>query len=255
MDTAIVADKLEQLRRKITGSGLIANITSGSPGTAAEELSKRFKGFGAPKERLKKGSLPMYGKETEVFASQSMQVSFASLTMKAAAFDTQEQLAEMVLSHQLSTGAIWEDIRMKGGAYGAFINSDCLEDCVSFATYRDPNPLRSLETVSAILKNSSFAKCSEDYLVKSIIGCYAKETRPRTSAENGHIDFFRFLYGVEDSYRKRKLERLVSVSTADIESAFNSLGSREKTGTVVIAGVKMAEQAAKALGTEVQVLP
>jgi len=144
---------------------------------------------------------------------------------------------------------------MKGGAYGAFVNSDSLENSVSFATYRDPNPLRSLDVISAILKNGSHGGCDEDYLVKSIIGCYAKETHPRTSAENGLVDFYRFLYGVEDSHRQRKLERLVSVLTSDIAAAFGSLGSRKTFGPVIIAGVKKAEEAAKALGTEVQTLP
>jgi Zn-dependent M16 (insulinase) family peptidase len=144
---------------------------------------------------------------------------------------------------------------MKGGAYGAFSNSDSIEDCVSFATYRDPAPLRSLDTISSILKDKSIAKCTEDYLVKSIIGCYSRETRPRTSAENGLVDFYRFLYRIEDSYRKRKLERLISVSTADIASAFDSLRSRTVSGRVIIADEKTAEQAAKTLGTEVKILP
>jgi Zn-dependent M16 (insulinase) family peptidase len=69
------------------------------------------------------------------------------------------------------------------------------------------------------------------------------------------IDFYRFLYGIEDSYRKRKLERLISVSTADIAAAFKSLGSRTASGTVVIAGMKTAEQAAKKLGADILMLP
>jgi Zn-dependent M16 (insulinase) family peptidase len=191
----------------------------------------------------------------EVFASQSLQVGFAARSMNSAVFGTMEQIAEMVLAHQFSTGVLWEDIRMKGGAYGAFANSNSLENTVSFATYRDPVPLRSLDTFSAILKNPSYGSCNEKHLVKSIIGCYAKETCPRTAAENGLLDFYRFLYGIEDSYRKKNRERLVSVSTADITAAFASLGLRPATGTVIIAGVKMAEQAAKALGVEVISLP
>jgi Zn-dependent M16 (insulinase) family peptidase len=144
---------------------------------------------------------------------------------------------------------------MKGGAYGAFVNSDSLENCVSFATYRDPAPLRSLDAVSSILKNSAYGECQEDYLVKSIIGCYAKETRPKTGAENGLVDFYRFLYGIEDSYRKRKLERLVSASTGGIAEAFASLDIRSTSGTVIIAGIKTAQLAAKELGVEVQMLP
>jgi len=144
---------------------------------------------------------------------------------------------------------------MKGGAYGAFASSDSLENCVSFATYRDPTPMRSLDIFLSILKNGAYGNCSEDSLVKSIIGCYAKETRPRTSAEDGLIDFYRFLYGIEDGYRRRKIERLVSISTADIQAAFSALGTRAATGSVIIAGTKSAEQAAKELGAELQVLP
>ncbi|MDR2943199.1 MAG: insulinase family protein [Treponema sp.] len=253
-DAVTVANKLKYLQEKISGSGLIANLTGRALQTAGAEVSQRFSRFGAPAPRASCAPAVCVA-ATEVFASPSLQIGFAARTANAAVFDTTGQIAEMVLSHQLSTGALWEDIRMKGGAYGAFASSDSLENCFSTATYRDPNPLRSLDIISAILKNSAHGNCSEDALVKSIIGCYAKETRPRTSAENGLVDFYRFLYGIDDSYRKRKMERLVSISTADIASAFSELGSRPATGSVIIAGTKAAEQAAKALGTEVQLLP
>ena len=254
METEQVAAKLESLRKKITGSGLIVNLTGGSLENAYLQITQRFSRFGPPVPsplRIENSG----GQAAEVFASPSLQVGFAALSMNSAPFDTGEQIAEMILTHQLSMGALWEDIRMKGGAYGAFVNSDSLENSVSFATYRDPNPLRSLDVISAILKNGSHGGCDEDYLVKSIIGCYAKETHPRTSAEKGLVDFYRFLYGVEDSYLQRKLERLVSVSVSDIAAAFASLGSRKTSGPIIIAGVKKAEEAAKALGTDVKTLP
>jgi len=222
---------------------------------AGEEISQRFARFGAPKPRPALSRAPAALDKAEVYASGSLQIGFAARTMNSAVFDTKEQIAEMVLAHKLSTGAFWEDIRMKGGAYGAFAQSDTLDNCVSFATYRDPNPLRSLETFSAILNNSAYGECDEDELVKNIIGCYAKETYPKTNSEKGKTDFSRFLAGVDDSYRKRRIERLVSISAEDIKAAFSSLGKRPATGTVIIAGTKAAEQAAKALGTDVQVLP
>jgi len=256
-EIAEIADKLEYLRKKITGSGLIANVTGSALDKAGAELAQRFARFGPPVNRIEKAReiRPAANTAAEVFASRSLQVGFAALTYNAAAFDTKEQLAETVLAHQLSTGALWENIRMKGGAYGAFLNSDSFEDCLSFATYRDPGPLRSLETISAILKDTSHGKCTEDHLVKSIIGCYAREIRPRTNVENGLVDFYRFLYGIEESYRRRKLERLISVSVEDIADVYASLGLRTESGKVVIAGVKTAEQAAKTLGTEAQMLP
>jgi len=260
-DTDGVICKLKQLRDKINSSGLIVNITGTALDAACAEIAQRFGRFGHPKPRLAGNQNPaVIAPNPEIFASQSLQVGFAALAFNAAPFNTVEQAAEIVLTHQLSTGALWEDIRMKGGAYGAFINSDSLENSVSFATYRDPNPLRSLDVISEIMKknNDPLKYCGggdEDYLVKSIIGCYAKETYPRTSAENGLIDFYRFLYGIEDDYRRNRLERLIGITTADIARAFASLGSRTPTAPVIITGMKSAEQAAKTLGTQVTVLP
>ncbi|MDR2965353.1 MAG: insulinase family protein [Treponema sp.] len=253
-----IAAKLNNLREKILCSGLIVNITGASFDNAGTQIAQRFSRFGAPVSRSASGfadSEVKEGGQKEVFASPSLQVGFAGYSLNAAPFDTKEQLAESVLAHQFSTGVLWETIRMKGGAYGAMVNSDSVENCVSFATYRDPTPMRSLESINAILKDNSYGKCDNDFLVKSIIGCYAKETRPRTAAENGLIDFYRYLYGIEDSYRKRKLENLVSLTTNDIANAFDSLSARKPTGTVIIAGTKIAEQAAKSLGTDVKILP
>jgi Zn-dependent M16 (insulinase) family peptidase len=259
MDIASVAAKLKSLQEKIAASGVIANLTGLALENAMSGLGQRFSRFGAPKPRLSVKDTSPAGAPVEVYSSPSLQVGFASQTHNAAVFDTKGQIAEMVLAHRLSTGALWEDIRMKGGAYGAFVSSDSLENCVSFATYRDPNPLRSLETISGIIKgglsSGAINSDGEDLLVKTIIGCYAKETRPRTGAENGLIDFYRFLYGVEDSYRKRKLERLVSVTTKDIDSAFSELGARPVTGSVIITGQKNAEQIARALRTDIKALP
>jgi Zn-dependent M16 (insulinase) family peptidase len=253
-DAAAIAAKLKYLLEKISRAGLIANIT-GLDLKAGEEISQRFARFGAPKPRPALIRAPALLDKAEVFASGSLQIGFAARAMSSAAFDTKEQVAETVLAHGLSTGAFWEDIRMKGGAYGAFAQSDTLDNCVSFATYRDPNPLRSLETFSAILNNTAYGECDEEEIVKNIIGCYSKETYPMTNSEKGKLDFSRFLAGMDESYRRRRIERLVSISTADIKEAFSSLGKRPATGTVIIAGTKAAEQAAKALGTDVQVLP
>jgi Zn-dependent M16 (insulinase) family peptidase len=253
LDTGEIKKKLKSIQEKIIRAGLIVNITGSDFNTACTEIAQRFNRFGPPLPRLS-AEISGNTQVTEVFASVSLQVGFAALTFNAAPFDTAEQAAELVLTHQLSTGALWEDIRMKGGAYGAFISSNSLDNCVSFATYRDPNPLRSLDVISSIFKDNSFGKCPEDHLVKSIIGCYSKETRPQTTAEEGVIDFYRFLYGIDNNYRKRKLERLISVSTADIENIFNSFGSRITSKPVIIAGVKKAEEAAKKLGTNVQML-
>ncbi|MDR2597665.1 MAG: insulinase family protein, partial [Treponema sp.] len=129
-EISTVTEKMKSLREKITGSGLIANLTGLSLKNAGAEFAQRFGSFGAPVNRIPADSdtSGKVKKGMEVFASPSLQIGFAAISLNAAPFDTNEQIAETVLSHQFYTGALWENIRMKGGAYGALINSDSLED-------------------------------------------------------------------------------------------------------------------------------
>ncbi|MDR2435377.1 MAG: insulinase family protein [Treponema sp.] len=274
LETAEICAKLRGLRDRIAAGGLIANLSGSALKSGAALLADRFARFGPPRPRNPAAlaaaeTAPSSVPAAEVFASPSLQVGFAAMTLRAAPFDSTGQVAETVLAHQLSTGALWEDIRMKGGAYGAFANLDSLEGCFSLATYRDPSPLRSLDAFRTILQNGARKRAApsaknggeeddsrqEDDLVKAIIGCYARETRPCTAAEKSLTDFFRFLTGIEDGYRQRKLERLIALSGSDIAAVFQALASQNALCPVIIAGTKSAGQAAKALGTEMNILP
>jgi Zn-dependent M16 (insulinase) family peptidase len=276
MDIDQTTAKLQSLRDSIAAGGLIANLTGSAAAlkSGGALIAQRFSRLGAPKmgiggavsksSELSRGEdyekQPPFPME-EVFASPSLQIGFAAMTLKAAAFDTMEQVAETVLAHQLSTGALWETIRMKGGAYGASASSESLERCFSLFTYRDPAPLRSLESFSAILKGGFSVSDDDGFqenLVKTIIGCYARENRPRSPSDKGIADFLRYISLIEDDYRRRRVERLISVSAGDIATALDTLASQCEqvpASRVIITGIKDAEQAAKALGTEVQTLP
>jgi Zn-dependent M16 (insulinase) family peptidase len=285
MDTAEIAAKLNNLRDAIASGGLIANLAGSADALKSNGslLAQRFKKFGPPKKRaagkmasagkVPAGKVPGAVSGPEVFASPSLQVGFAAMTLQAAEYDTLPHTAEIVLAHQLTTGALWENIRMKGGAYGAHASSNGIERCFSLSTYRDPNPLRSLDTFCSILKDSAtnageFSKgdgasatadAGADALEKMIIGCYSSETRPRTPSEKSVNDFLRYLSRIDDGCRRRKLERLINISENDISAALkeiaSQLASQPAPNRVVIAGTNSAEQAAKALGVEVQLLP
>jgi hypothetical protein len=96
---------------------------------------------------------------------------------------------------------------------------------------------------------------SGDELVKAIIGCYARETRPRTSAEKSFGEFIRLLYGISAGSRKRKLERLIALSSDAVDAARRQLADQAQAFPVILAGTAAAEKAAKSLGTEITALP
>jgi Zn-dependent M16 (insulinase) family peptidase len=279
-----ISHRLVSIRDRLAAGGLIVNLTGGPEAikTALGEAGRRFGAFGGPKpsrdlDRAAFSALAAapYSGGAEVFASPSLQVGFAAAALPAVPYGSPAQAAELVLAHQLSTGALWETIRMKGGAYGAFAAPDSLEGSFSFSTYRDPNPLRSLDAFSSILKdmagqadggNLAEAETARlrDELDKAVIGCYARETRPRTPADKGLTDLFRFFYGITDSHRAARLKSLIAVSAGDIAGAVKRLAAQTgkpvfETGAffhpVIIAGKSAAESAAAKLGVQPAELP
>jgi len=263
MDTDEVIAKLEALRAALVSGGLIANLTGSAAalGETGAAVAERFGRFGPPKPRPARGAASAgidSVEPIEVFASPSLQVGFAAAALRAAPFDSAGQMAEAVLANRLSAGELWEDIRMKGGAYGAWASGDSLEGCFSLASYRDPMPLRSLETFGSVLRTLAAdfpAALAEGDLVKAIIGSYARETRPNAPAVRGASDFLRFVTRIDDDYRRRKLRRLIGMTASDVTDAVRALAAQEPFGRAVIAGAKDAEAVAKAMGTEVRELP
>ncbi|MDR0623621.1 MAG: insulinase family protein [Treponema sp.] len=266
MDTAEICGKLRSIRDTLAAAGFIVNLTGSAPALKNSLRCIHRGSFGPPRPRNPRTAeaenfVPFLGGSpkapppgtAEVYASSSLQIGFAARTFTAAPYDSPGQMPEVVLSHLFSTGALWEDIRMKGGAYGAFAHPDNLEGYYSFCTYRDPNPLRSLNSFEKILKGQG--EFPEDEVEKAVIGCYGQETRPRTAAEKGAADFSRFLYGIEDPHRARKLERLIQVRGDQISAALLRLASQTVSSPVIVAGMGIAEKAAAKLGVEVQILP
>jgi Zn-dependent M16 (insulinase) family peptidase len=290
LDTGEILARLTRLRDTLAEkAGLIAGFTGSEEAAACAIAAPAFRPFGPPSPRNPRcvdgnvfraladgpglgGTAAVPGApgaaapptatspaatppSPEVFASPSLQIGFAALTLGAAPYNSRAQAAELVLAHQLSTGALWEDIRMKGGAYGAFAHTDSIEGIFALSTYRDPNPLRSIDSFKSVLRDPAAWYHDAETLEKAIVGAYAREIRPRTPAERGGSDFIRFLYGVDDELRLRKLQWLIEVQEEDIAEALRGLAGQEGKSPVIIAGPAAAEKAARELGVTVKTLP
>ncbi|MDR1143128.1 MAG: insulinase family protein [Spirochaetaceae bacterium] len=268
MDMGELRDRMLSIRNALLKAGLAVNITASPEALAgARRGAEIFGGLGAPRpphplgrEKERFFSLLSQNPDPvpEVYASPSLQIGFAAMSLPAVPYGSPEQAAELALSHELSTGALWESIRMMGGAYGAFAHPDNLEGVFSLATYRDPDPLRSLGAFPPILKKRGSETIDEDSLEKIIIGAFARETRPRTPADKGFSEFLRRLYGIRQSHRLSRLTALVGLKAEETGAAARRLaGAAEQTAAtkVVITGPGQAEKAAKKLGTAVKTLP
>ena len=231
--TAALIDALNEIRSILVSSGMIINLTS-TPEineTMIGVLGELTAGFSAPVPAdIARGS--DLGDLDELVAevsgntadgrylelvSSALQVGFAAAVIPAPPYGSDDLPVYSVFGQWLSHGALWEKIRTEGGAYGVFAYPDSLEAIFSFATYRDPSPLRSLEVFYEVLEGAAAKKIDPVQLERTITGCYSREIQPRSPADKGFTSFIRTLYGITDEARRKRIQRLVSVTPEDLQ--------------------------------------
>jgi Zn-dependent M16 (insulinase) family peptidase len=187
-----------------------------------------------------------------------LQVGFAGKALVSPIYDTPEEVAGQVLAHYLSTGQLWEKIRMQAGAYGVHANLNSLEKLFVMCTYRDPDPVNSLAVFMDAIKHEGKHKLDEESLEKAIIGTYAKLTRPKTPSQRGFTDFERLVSGVSDEKRARNRSILLDLTAKDLRGVAKQLASDDFTNTYascIVTGLADAEKTAERFGAELKMLP
>ena len=264
MDKKELAKILETIRGKILKAGTVVNLTSSKHGLdkLKEVLEKRFSEakniqYCAPvkpakllHEKLK--ALTEYdGDNAESLApgveffNVPSKVGYAAASFAASPFGTKEAVSETVLSHWLSNRLLWEKIRTTGGAYGAYCVPDGIEQTMILATYRDPSPVKSLDTFVECFRLAEKESPDENDIEKAVTGCYSREIQPKSPSSRGFSGFIRNLYGITDEIREDKIKNLLSVTSSDIVKAVKIILERESGMTRAVISQKNENFAGK----------
>ena len=262
MDVAELGQRLAAVVERIRNHGAVAHITADreSLAVALPVLESLIADCNLlpPKVRLAANTERFYeltalpgeslganpGEDTpclELLPS-AFQVGFAAAACRGKGYDNPGYVYEGILSHWLTNTALWEQIRTVGGAYGAFAWPDTSERIFSFATYRDPKPLRSLQVFQQVLAAAAEECIDEETLEGVITGCYSKEVQPKSPSSRGSVGFLRYLYGYTQEAKKRKLGILLQARPENIRQAARDIASSLRSGqhqAVIVNGKDM----------------
>ncbi len=226
--------------RAVAGSifarkGLKLNLTAESgaiPGAlaAVESSLKILPAVGSasqPPTTFGGGFSPAAGPEAY---SISAQVGFAAAACSSSRIGTAAFGHESLLAHLLSTGPLWEELRVRRGAYGASAWTDGLEGIACFSSYRDPRPVDSLSyfgeaLAAAEARYSPGGAGSEAEVEEAAIGAIGRELRPMLPEEKGFVDFRRSLYGIGDEQRQAKRDAMLAARGPEVAAAAGSLAA------------------------------
>lgn len=125
-----------------------------------------------------------------------------------------------VLANSLRIDYLYQEIRVKGGAYGQSCSFDSVTGNVTFSSYRDPQ-LRATDEVYR--KTGDFVRAlapDEKELTKLIIGTFSSLDFPKTARQKAASSMHAYMTGVtyEDVQRQREEALDVTVEQLNAEA-------------------------------------
>ena len=217
------------------------NVQSGEGKHAERESRER-----RPPE--KENSFPCHSPGSESFVAP-VAVGYVAQSLAGARFGTPGDAHQAVLANLLTTGPLWHEVRMKGGAYGAFASQIGLEGVFSFSSYRDPRIIETLRAYREALEYGTEGDIGGKIVEEAIISTIGSEEKPLAPGEKDIVALKRILYGIDDRLRQQRRREILAVSRSDLAGAA-SLLLRLFDGrhSVVLASGKSILEAGEELG-------
>ena len=156
--------------------------------------------------------------------------------------------AMMVLKNILSYEYLWVNVRIKGGAYGAFANFTP-NGYVDFSTYRDPQLVQSLDVLRKIPQWLKGLQLSRRELDKYIIGTVSGLDRPITKQDRMRLAEERFLKNVEMDTMQKVRNQVLDVTLDDLHALADVIGQTfEDSYHCVVGGKEVIDSHSELFG-------
>ena len=123
-----------------------------------------------------------------------------------------------VLKTILSYDYLWNNVRVKGGAYGCMCGFSGVDGDAYFTSYRDPN-LR--ETDLIYKKAAEYVKnftAEERDITKYIIGTFSTLDAPLTPQSDGKRSLSMYLAGITEANLQKERDEVLNVTIEDIRA-------------------------------------
>jgi Zn-dependent M16 (insulinase) family peptidase len=142
-------------------------------------------------------------------------VSGASLSLNLAKIGAQPTSAYSVIANHLRTGWIYEQIRMRGGAYGAWCGYDAVTNSFSFRSNSDPSPERTIDVCKQAASELSSHTLTMEELSPAIIGAVSDIDFHRLPDARGFAATMHMLTGDTDEARQVRRDQVLGASAND----------------------------------------
>jgi Zn-dependent M16 (insulinase) family peptidase len=199
-------------------------------------------------------SLPMYAGDPVMFDFSenhtntgieiSSSVNFVAKAWNLGALPPAEMGRLLLLSRNLSTGYLWDKVRVEGGAYGGMAMVSGGHPVFSCASYRDPNLSSTLSHFEQGLADVA-AGIDESAVDLSIIGTIGRIDAPRSPHEKGFSETVALLCGRTPQQRQQVREGVLGATPKSLTETAQSLLDNRNTAVTVLGSSSSFDKAEK----------
>lgn len=141
----------------------------------------------------------------------------------------------IVALQYLNTTYLWENIRVKGGAYGGRGAFDPHSGVFGYLSWQDPNLLGTLANYDGAADFLKTLEISEEELTKSIIGAISQLDPHLLPDAKGMRSLVYHLLNYSDEQRQQIWTEVLNTRPEDLRAFGETLAQIAKTGKVVVA--------------------
>jgi Zn-dependent M16 (insulinase) family peptidase len=238
---------LEELRGRILRKdGLVANLTADAAGLAGfdPELTELLAVL---------SSAPLAEHVWHPFElpraeglSIPAQVNYVGKAVSLAAAGYVPTGADLVVSRYLRTAYLWDRVRVRGGAYGAFSLFDLVGGTLSFVSYRDPNLAATLAVFDETAGYLLALDLGADELAKAIVGAVGDIDTYLLPDAKGYTSLVRHLQNRTEDELQARREEVLATTRADFTRFAEAAAALAGKGEVVVLGSAKALAEAQA---------
>ncbi|WP_027108439.1 insulinase family protein [Lacticigenium naphthae] len=145
--------------------------------------------------------------------------------------------SSQVLSTALRFDYLWNNVRVKGGAYGALYQHS-RNGSIVLASYRDPNIGKTLEVYKQLPDYVGAFIISESELLKYIIGTLSPLEQPKSAHSKGLTGFNRLQREIHREDIIQLKEEILATDSSKIAALSEQYAAALQEGSVVVIGNK-----------------
>lgn len=246
-DAELLRARLDAIRRFLLSRARLRAAFTGSPGPEtdtrrwlAEFASTLSCPSAGPSACLPDIEHPAAAAEGLALTAE---VAFCAAAIPAPPQTSPDAPALSVFSQILSLDHLWQEIRVKGGAYGGFCVYDPGMRAFELMSYRDPNISRTLGVFAGIPQAIRAMPLAAADIERAIISCAKGEERPIRPGAATAMALWRHLTRADDELRNERYQALLRVTGDDVRRAASVLFEGAAPQVCVLGGRPLLETA------------